>query len=142
MSAGLSSDCQVIANIGASGYATQVEARGHALQADESAGAGGTDTGPTPYDLLLASLGTCTAMTLRMYAAGKGWPMTGVTVGLDQDRTPAKDCQSETGLVLRITKRIEMTGDLDEQQRARLLEIADRCPAHRSLLSETKIVTE
>lgn len=134
----------VAVTIGESGYASQVRVRNHALWADEPEAVGGTDSGPTPYELLLASLGTCVAMTTRMYANRKGWPLTGVSVGLDQDRIHAADCddcESARGPVLRITKRLELQGDLDEEQRSRLMEIADRCPVQRSLLSEIQIRT-
>lgn len=135
----------VVVTISQSGYAMSINARGHALRADEPESAGGTDTGPTPYELLLASLGACVAATLRMYADRKGWPLAGVAVSLDEDRIRAEDCsdcESESGPVLRITKRVELHGELDEEQRSRLMEIADRCPVHRSLVSEIQISTE
>jgi len=134
----------VAVTIGQAGFASQVRVRDHALWADEPPTVGGTDSGPSPYELLLASLGTCVAMTTRMYADRKGWPLTGVSVDLSLDRIHAedcRDCESASGPVLRITKRLELQGDLDEEQRSRLMEIADRCPVQRSLLSEIQIRT-
>lgn len=135
---------QVAVTIGTSSYATHVRVRHHALRADEPRSVGGNDSGPTPYELLLASLGTCVVMTLRMYADRKGWPLTAVVVSLDEERIHAKDCrdcESTSGSVLRITKRLELQGDLNQEQRSRLMEIADRCPVQRSLLSEIQIRT-
>jgi len=134
----------VAVTIGKSGFASQVRVRNHSLWADEPRTDGGTDSGPTPYELLLASLGTCVAMTTRMYADRKGWPLIGVSVNLSQDRIHAedcRDCESACGPVLRITKRLELRGDLDEEQRSRHMEIADRCPVQRSLLSEIQART-
>jgi uncharacterized OsmC-like protein len=110
---------------------------------DEPAPAG-TDLGPTPYDALLAALGGCTAMTVRMYARRKGWPLDDVTVALRHDRihaTDCADCISTDGRVDRIAREITLTGDLDDEQRTRLLEIADRCPVHRTLRGEITIET-
>jgi len=126
-------------------YATRIAAGAHALTADEPEDLGGGDTGPNPYDLLLASLGACTAITLRMYADRKGWPLKSVEIGLDQNRAHAKDCddcESKTGKVLKIHRQIELEGAIDDDQRKRLLEIADRCPVHQSLMGEVKITTE
>jgi putative redox protein len=136
---------QVVVVGGESGYAQEIQARRHRLRADEPAEAGGTDTGPTPYDLLLAALGACTSMTLRMYADRKGWPLEGVRVALDHSRIHAADCAdcaTQTGRIDRIERRIEVLGDLDGEQRARLLEIADRCPVHRTLAGEIDIRSE
>ena len=135
----------VTVQIGAVGYATDVSLGKHSLRADEPASVGGTDTGPTPYDLLLSALGTCTAITLRMYADRKGWPLAGATVELRHDRVHARDCaecETKTGFVSRISKRITLSGELDDTQRTRLLEIADRCPVHRTLGSEIVITAD
>ncbi|MBL4846785.1 MAG: bifunctional alpha/beta hydrolase/OsmC family protein [Planctomycetes bacterium] len=130
---------------GPSGFAQAVQAGPHSLRADEPRRVGGTDTGPAPYDLLLAGLGACTSMTLRMYADRKGWPLDGVQVRLKHDKIHAKDCEeceTKTGRVDRIQREVTILGpDLDAAQRKRLLEIADRCPVHRTLESEIRIET-
>jgi putative redox protein len=112
------------ASLGA-GYQTSMTARSHTFAADEPRDIGGTDTAPTPYELLMGSLASCTAITLRMYAARKGWPLEGVDV---QVRFAAKPAPS-------IVKQIAVTGPLDDVQRARLLEIAERCPIAKLLVS-------
>jgi putative redox protein len=127
------------------GYTQTVRAGRHELTADEPIAAGGDDLGPDPYALLLASLGACTSMTLRMYANRKNWPLEAVSVALDHGRIHAKDCadcDQEDGIIDRIERRIRIVGDLDDKQRARLLEIADRCPVHRTLLNEKTITTQ
>jgi uncharacterized OsmC-like protein/pimeloyl-ACP methyl ester carboxylesterase len=125
-------------------FTHSVRAGHHRLTADEPTQYGGDDRGPNPYDLLLASLGSCTAMTMRMYADRKGWPFEGARVRLKHEKIHAKDCEeceAETGKVDRIEKEIEILGPLDEAQRTRLMEIADRCPVHRTLLGEKEIVS-
>lgn len=116
----------------------------HTLLADEPPSVGGDDTGPTPYDLLTAGLGACTSMTIRMYARHKNLPLDGVRVELAHDKIHADDCEhceTEDGKIDRIRRKITLRGDLDDAQRAKLLEIADRCPVHRTLHSEVKIET-
>lgn len=131
---------------GPSGFAQEIVAGPHRLIADEPpAVPGGTDTGPTPYDLLLAGLGACTSMTLRMYADRKKWPLTGVETRLRHSRIHAEDCEdceSASGRIDRIERTIALEGDLDDGQRRRLLEIADRCPVHRTLTNEIVIDTK
>lgn len=116
----------------------------HRLRADEPVAAGGTDTGPTPYDLLLAALGACTSMTIRMYADLKQLPLAKVTVRLKHDKVHAQDCadcETREGKLDRIDREIELEGGLDDAQRAKLLEIANKCPVHRTLHSEVWIPT-
>jgi uncharacterized OsmC-like protein/alpha-beta hydrolase superfamily lysophospholipase len=126
------------------GLAQQVLVGRHRMLADEPESAGGTDMGPGPYDYLLAGLGACTSMTLRMYARRKGLDLTGVQVNLTHDRIHARDCEAcetETGRLDRITRRIILEGELSDAERTRLLEIADKCPVHRTLQSEVEILT-
>jgi putative redox protein len=114
----------------------------HALYADEPIPAGGNDTGPSPYELLLMALGSCTSMTVHLYAAGKKWPLEQVVVTLSQERVHAQDCancEDKGAMIHRIHKKLELIGVLDETQRARLLEIADKCPVHRTLTSRIEI---
>lgn len=134
----------IAARIGASGYRTELEAGEHTLIADEPESVGGTNEGPGPYSYLAAALGSCTTMTLRMYADRKQWPLDGVVVKVSHDRIHAKDCEAcetQEGRVDRLERVITLEGDLDEDQRKRLLEIATKCPVHRTLESEISIVT-
>ncbi len=135
----------VVRETGAGRYAQEIAAGPHALRADEPVEYGGDDTGPGPYDLLLAALGACTSMTVRMFAERKGWPLDRVSVTLSHEKIHAEDCaecETREGRVDRIVRRLALEGDLDGAQRARLFEIADKCPVHRTLTSEVSIVTE
>ncbi len=127
-------------------FRQEVWAGRHVWIADEPKRVGGEDAGPTPYDHLLAALGTCTSMTLAMYARHKQWPLEGVTVELEHDRIhveDCEDCESSDGQIDRIRRVIQIRGDrLDAEQRQRLLEIADRCPVHRTLTNDIRIETE
>ncbi len=125
-------------------FAQSVTAGRHHSVADEPLSVGGDDAGPSPYDLLLSGLGACTAMTLQMYAARKGWALEHVSVSLVHERVHAKDCEQcpeVDAKVERITKQVTLRGDLDDSQRERLLQIADRCPVHRTLHAQPTIVT-
>lgn len=129
---------------GSGRFAQLVHAGRHRLRADEPAAAGGDDSGPGPYDLLLAGLGACTSMTVRMYAAQKQWPLERVTVELRHDKVHAADCaecETREGRIDRIERVLTLEGNLDEAQRGRLLEIANRCPVHRTLHAEVWIPT-
>ena len=115
----------------------------HRWGADEPAPFG-TDTGPSPYELLLASLGACTSMTLRLYAQRKGIDLQRITVRLQHSQIHSedcKDCETKHGFLYQINRQIELTGNLDEGQKQRLLEIAEHCPVHKTLTSEIKIRT-
>jgi putative redox protein len=116
----------------------------HRLVADEPLAAGGEDTGPGPYDLLLAGLGACTSMTMRLYADRKSLPLDRVTVALKHSKIHAKDCaecETKEGMLDQIERVISMDGTLDAEQRRKLMEIADKCPVHRTLTSEIRILT-
>ncbi|MEM6803956.1 MAG: bifunctional alpha/beta hydrolase/OsmC family protein [Bacteroidota bacterium] len=135
---------QAVVRTGAKGYTTEVRAGQHSFLADEPTTVGGADLGPSPYDLLVAALGTCTSMTLRMYADRKGWDLQEVRVHLQHSKEHCEDC-GNTGnpksKIDTIERVLELEGDLDEKQRARLLEIADRCPVHRTLHSDIRVKT-
>jgi putative redox protein len=135
----------VVAHIGQSGYYTQIMAENHLVTADEPVPLGGTDQGPTPYGLLVAGLGACTAITLRMYADRKQWPLEGVTVSCIHSKIDAQTCETcdtKSGKIDHIQRDIEFQGPLDGDQRRRLLQIADRCPVHRTLHSEVVVATQ
>jgi putative redox protein len=120
----------------------EIRAGSHLLIADEPVGYGGEDAGPDPYSLLLSALGACTAMTVQMYARRKEWPLEKIEVRLTNRRIHAEDCQecqTKEGHITRIERHITLTGPLDDEQRARLLDIAQRCPVHKTLTSEVSI---
>jgi len=130
----------------ADGFRCRIAAGAHTFMADEPVGAGGTDRGPSPYELLLASLGACTAMTLRMYIERKRLPITEVEVLLSFDRIYAADCEScsagereRNQEVQHISRLIYITGEITEEQRQRLLYIAGRCPVHITLDSQPHV---
>lgn len=126
----------VRARVGANGFRVEVNARSHHLVSDEPRSLKGSDAGPTPYELLLAALAGCTAMTVRMYADRKGWPLEAAVVWLRQARPHEPDCEqcpTEKVGMGTIERRLELDGPLTDEQRARLLEIADRCPVKQTL---------
>jgi len=132
---------QVTTSIDRSKYKTTITTENHMFLSDEPVPFG-KDLGPSPYDFLLVSLGTCVAMTLRMYADRKGWDLESVDVKLDQSRIHAKDCEdceSEDGYIHVIEKRLLVNGNLTTDQKNRLLDIADKCPVNKTLLNEIKI---
>ncbi len=135
---------RVVVGIGEDRYRSDIWARGHRCVADEPPSKGGQGMGPTPYDFLIGSLGACTTMTLRMYADRKEWPLEAVRVRLRHQKVHADDSdefEKSSALVDRVEREIEIYGDLSDEQRARLMEIADRCPVHRTLKGDISIVT-
>ena len=113
-------------------FSQDITIAGHSLRADEETDKGGDDTGPAPHELLLAALGSCTATTLKVYAERKGWPLADVQVALT-------GASADGGLV--ITRKLSLVGDLDAEQRQRLLEIAEKCPVHKTLSNTITIQT-
>jgi len=145
MSASQSTEGLVVVRGAADGFVQEVIAGAHQLRCDEPTSAGGTDTGPTPYDLLLAALGACTSMTLAMYARRKKWPLEHVTVRLRHSREYAHDsarCETQDARLTVLEREIALDGSLDDGQRARLLAIANRCPVHLTLSSRIEIRTK
>ena len=138
----LKSKHDVVGRIGTQKYTTDIQIDGHNIIADEPKDVGGQDFGPNPYDLVSAGLVACTSMTLRMYADHNGWPLTGVTVHVDHGKRHAEDCATveEGGKKIdHFDRFIELEGDLDESQRKRLLQIADKCPVHKTLHEEVVV---
>jgi putative redox protein len=135
---------EVIVRGAGAGFRQEVQAGPHRLVIDEPASYGGTDAGPNPYNLLLAALGACTSMTVRLHAQRKGWPLESVEVRLSHEKIHAQDCEScetKEGKLDRIVREVILGGPLTDEQRKRLGEIADRCPVHRTLTSEIDIRT-
>ena len=136
----------VVIERGLGKFANIISSNGHRLLADEPESYGGTNTGPTPYDLLSSSLGACTAMTIRMYAEHKNIPLERVAVKVNHKKIHARDCEdceTKDGRIDYMSKEIELLGDdLSDEQRAGMLRIADKCPVHRTLHSEVKVETK
>jgi uncharacterized OsmC-like protein/alpha/beta superfamily hydrolase len=133
---------QVVTRTRAAGFATEILASGHGMIADEPVAAGGSDTGPNPYDFLLAGLGACTGMTLRLFAERKKWPLEEVAVQMRHGKVHALDGQQDDATDARVDtveREIRLSGPLTAEQRKRLLEIADRCPVHRTLSAGVRI---
>jgi putative redox protein len=121
-----------------SGFAQEIVAGRHPLRAGEPLAAGGTDAGPTPYELLLTALGACTSITVGMYAKRKNWPLDGIIVRLSHSKIHAEDCfecPTEEGMLDRIDCELELAGSLSPEQRLRLFDVAEKCPVHRTLTS-------
>lgn len=136
---------EVVVRGDAQGFAQEVAVGPHRLISDEPTAVGGVDAGPGPYDLLVAALGSCTSMTIALYARRKRWPLEAVYVRLRHSKIHAadcEDCETREGKLDQIERDIELVGALDEEQRARLLDIANKCPVHRTLLSEIVVRTQ
>ena len=129
----------------AKGFAQAIKVGSHGLVADEPLASGGTDSGPNPYDLLIAALGACTSMTVSLYARRKQWPLDDVTVTLRHSKVHAVDCENcetKSAMIDYIERTIALFGALSEEQRTRLLEIANKCPVHKTLTSKIEIETK
>lgn len=140
----LKSEAKVAVQTPDDSYTTQIKAGKHRLIADEPEDVGGADKGPTPYDLLSSALGACTSMTLQMYSRRKEWDLKEVIVHLNHDKDYAEDCtdcEKSTAKIDQFERKIELKGDLDEKQRKKLLEIADKCPVHKTLHSDISVKT-
>ena len=136
-------DNRVLARIGQTLYRTDILANGHHLVADEPRSVGGNNLGPTPYDLLVSGLGACTCMTLRMYADRKKWPVESISIKLNHQKIHANECrgcETQSGKLDRIDLEIDIKGEINQEQKKRMLEIAEKCPVHRTLHSE--MITE
>jgi uncharacterized OsmC-like protein len=134
----------VIVHGTAASFAQEIEVGSHELFADEPTSYGGTDSGPSPYDLILAALGSCTSMTIGLYARKRSWPVEKISVSLWHSKIHAKDCddcETKEGRIDRIEMEIHLDGALTGEQRAKLMEIAEKCPVHQTLTSEINIKT-
>lgn len=137
-------DNRVTARTGEEGFRTEISANGFSLVADEPVSYGGTNEGPSPYEFLMSALGACTTMTVQMYARRKGWPLGEALVRLSHHKIHAedcRDCESQDRRIDKFTRELELIGDLDRDQRQKLLEIAEKCPVHRTLTSEIRVDT-
>jgi putative redox protein len=144
-STGVLTDNRVTTSTEHDGFFTELFANGHAMVADEPFKYGGTDRGPSPYEYLLAALGACTSMTLQMYARHKKLPLEKAIVRLAHQKIHADDCkhcEATNGKVDQMEREVELIGDLNNEQRKRLLEIAERCPVHKTLHSEVNIISK
>ncbi len=133
----------VVVRGGAHGFVQEITAGRHHLVADEPAGSGGTDRGPGPYDLLLAALGSCMSTTIALYARGKQWPLENVVIRLRHSRIYARDCTDcvvrDDTMLDRIETEIQLSGALTPEQQSKLMDVAHKCPVHRTLKSEISI---
>ncbi len=137
-------DNRVTVRTGSEGFFTELFVNGHPLVADEPLSYGGTNRGPTPYDYLLSALGSCTSMTVQMYARRKKWPLEAAVVRLTHSKIHATDCshcEMEDGRIDQFVRELDLIGDLSQEQREKLLQIAERCPVHKTLHSEVEIKT-
>lgn len=137
---------EVVTRTGSASFTTEIRAGNHSLLADEPEEYGGNNLGPNPYDLLNAALGACTSMTIQMYARRKKWPLKEAIVHLKHDKVHGEDCatceKEEGGRLDQLRREVELIGDLDEGQRKRLMEIANKCPVHKTLTSDITITTK
>jgi len=133
----------VVVRGGAGGFVQEITTGRHHLVADEPVSAGGNDRGPGPYDLLLAALGSCMSMTIALYARGKKWPLENVVIRLRHSRTYARDCADcvvrDDTLLDRIETQVQLSGALAPEQESKLMEVAHKCPVHRTLKSTISI---
>lgn len=136
---------KVVANLGEEGYTTQIKAGNHFLVADEPVKVGGNNFGPTPYEIISAALAACTSMTIQMYARRKKWEVKNVETHVSYSKSHAKDCMecdSDKSKIETFNRLVSIKADLDERQKTRLVEIANRCPVHRTLTSYATVRTE
>lgn len=136
---------EAVAHSDNTSFVTKLDIAGHTMVADEPVDVGGTDTGPSPYGLLSGALATCTAMTLHAYAKMKSLPVTDIRVKVKHEKIHEVDCenceQDEKAKIDRLERTIWIEGDVDDKARERMMQIADRCPVHRTLTSQIRIVT-
>ncbi len=142
----LKSNHQVVASLNSEdGFTTDMKVGNHYMAADEPISFGGNDFGPSPYEFVSAGLSACTAMTVQMYVRRKGWPLENIEVHTSYGKSHAEDCEdceSDAAKIDTFHREIKLTGDLDEKQIARILQIADKCPVHKTLHSETQVITK